>query len=530
MDTINIVPGELIGGRYRVEELIAKGGQASVWRARQEPLERPVALKVLTPPPVLEDSEPFQERFLLEAKTLASLTHPNIVVVYDYGEVRDGHYYIAMEYIEGVRFSEILRQRPRNIRRMLRLIFQICKALRYAHNRGVIHRDVKNANILVHHSEEGEELVKVVDFGIVKLQEADSRITQEGVILGSPHFMSPEQIRGEAFDHRADIYSVGVLLFCATVGRYPFRGKTPYEIMRAHLANPLPPLKIKDELLRGDPKFHDIIRQVLAKDPNDRYQFMDELIEALQPYTELSDLPHELLLAAEEKTKNQPRAKNDADDMTDQATVQADMGLHPFHDNMATNQLAAIADDMAAEIVDEPDEADEGNQADEQDRDEQASEGSERDEPEPMAAAIALQPISAQGRPPAPPQMLSDDSGQYTLTDGATIQSPSGQGLEDDEEHATALSAALSNEPDGPPHEEPVSPSGAAMDVEAREEAAEEPSEVAPLPTAARLTTPAVFVTDDDPTPRSRLLMLWGLAFGGTLILLVVIAYASNLL
>jgi serine/threonine protein kinase len=520
MDTINIVPGELIGGRYRVEELIAKGGQASVWRARQEPLERPVALKVLTPPPVLEDGEPFQERFLLEAKTLASLTHPNIVVVYDYGEVRDGHYYIAMEYIEGVRFSEILRQRPRNIRRMLRLIFQICKALRYAHNRGVIHRDVKNANILVHHSEEGEELVKVVDFGIVKLQEADSRITQEGVILGSPHFMSPEQIRGEAFDHRADIYSVGVLLFCAAVGRYPFRGKTPYEIMRAHLANPLPPLKINDELLRDDPKFHAIIHQVLAKDPNERYQFMDELIEALQPYTELSDLPQELLLAAEEKTRKQPHAKNNADDMTDQATVQADMGLHPFHDNMATNQLAAIADDMAAEIVDEPDEAGE------QDRDEQ---GSERDEPEPMAAAIALQPISAQGLPPAPPQMLSDDSGQYTLTDDATTQSPSGAmgwGLEDDEEHATALSAALSNEPDGPSHEEPVHASDTAEE-EPQEEARPEAES---LPTAARPSSPAVFVIDDDPTPQSRLLMLWGLAFGGTLILLVVVAYASDLL
>ncbi|MFT4977609.1 MAG: serine/threonine protein kinase, partial [Myxococcota bacterium] len=240
-DGLKVEIGELIGGRYRVEALIARGGQASVWRAKQEPLERAVALKILTPPPTREDSEPFQERFLLEARTLASLNHPNIVVVYDFGEVRDGYYYIAMEHIEGVRFSEILRQRPRDIRRTLRLIAQICSALRYAHNRGVIHRDVKNANILVRRSEEGEEIVKVVDFGIVKLQEADPGITQEGVILGSPHFMAPEQIRGEAFDHRADIYAVGVLMFCAVMGRYPYRGKTPHDIMRAHLTSPLPP-------------------------------------------------------------------------------------------------------------------------------------------------------------------------------------------------------------------------------------------------------------------------------------------------
>jgi hypothetical protein len=125
--------------------------------------------------------------------------------------------------------------------------------------------------------------------------------------------------------------------------------------------------------------------------------------------------------------------------------------------------------------------------------------------------------------------MLSDDSGQYTLTDDATTQSPSGAmgwGLEDDEEHATALSAALSNEPDGPSHEEPVHASDTAEE-EPQEEARPEAES---LPTAARPSSPAVFVIDDDPTPQSRLLMLWGLAFGGTLILLVVVAYASDLL
>jgi serine/threonine protein kinase len=156
VDSDPVAVGDLVDGRYRIEELIARGGQASVWRARQEPLQRSVALKVLTAPPTREGSEPFRERFLLEAKTLASLNHPNIVIVYDYGRISPGCYYIAMEHVEGVRFSRILRERPIDAARRLRLVSQVCNALRYAHQRGVIHRDVKNANILVRQGRGGQ--------------------------------------------------------------------------------------------------------------------------------------------------------------------------------------------------------------------------------------------------------------------------------------------------------------------------------------------------------------------------------------
>ncbi len=126
VDSDPVAVGDLVDGRYRIEELIARGGQASVWRARQEPLQRSVALKVLTAPPTREGSEPFRERFLLEAKTLASLNHPNIVIVYDYGRISPGCYYIAMEHVEGVRFSRILRERPIDAARRLRLVSQVC--------------------------------------------------------------------------------------------------------------------------------------------------------------------------------------------------------------------------------------------------------------------------------------------------------------------------------------------------------------------------------------------------------------------
>ncbi|MEL6347456.1 MAG: serine/threonine-protein kinase, partial [Myxococcota bacterium] len=358
-----VEPGELIGGRYRVEEMIAKGGQASVWKASQEPLQRPVALKILTPPPTREDEEPFQERFLLEAKTLASLTHPNIVVVYDYGAVREGSYYIAMEYVEGVRFSSILRERPLTVQRVLRLIYQVCKALRYAHNQGVIHRDVKNANILIQQTEDGDEIVKVVDFGIVKLKEADAGITQEGVILGSPHFMSPEQVRGDFFDHRADIYAVGILLYCGVVGRYPFRGRDARAIMSAHLHKSLPRIKVRDERLNNDENFKDIIRKCLAKSPEDRFADMDTLMNALGPYIDnhrppdpVTLDPSDFKMIAEpivEIQDDDPESEEDDDSLEDEVTVQAEMGLFPFHEaeELQTQQMEALIGDIGPHIV-----------------------------------------------------------------------------------------------------------------------------------------------------------------------------------
>ena len=279
---------ELMAGRYRIERRLARGGQASVYLAYQVPLNRPVALKVLVPPPesTPQELKAFEERFLLEARTLASLDHPNIVVVHDYGEVGGGRYYIAMEYIEGERFSDVLRSRPLNPLRMLKLVYQVCAALRYAHRRGVIHRDIKNSNVMIRKDENGEERVEVVDFGIVKLRGHDAHITQVGAILGSPHFMAPEQAKGEAINHQADIYSVGVLLYCALVGRYPFNGSNSTAILTAHLTQDVPPFDTVDPTLGLPRELENIVRKCLAKQPFERFADVDALMEALKPYVD----------------------------------------------------------------------------------------------------------------------------------------------------------------------------------------------------------------------------------------------------
>ncbi|MFT5683609.1 MAG: tRNA A-37 threonylcarbamoyl transferase component Bud32 [Myxococcota bacterium] len=276
----------LIANRYQIERRIARGGQASVYLARQVPLDRKVALKVLTTPPGSDEEEirTFQERFLLEARTLATLDHPNIVTVYDYGQIEPGHFYIAMEFVEGRRFSELLREGAMAPERALRLIGQVCSALSYAHRRKVIHRDIKNSNVLIRVDHHGNEQVKVVDFGIAKLMEDDASLTMTGVVIGSPHFMAPEQARGSDIDHRVDIYAVGVLLYCGLVGRYPFNGTSSREIVSAHISQEIPAFEDVNPDLVLNPALEGMVRRCLAKEPRERFQDVDTLLTALTPF------------------------------------------------------------------------------------------------------------------------------------------------------------------------------------------------------------------------------------------------------
>ncbi len=278
----------LIAGRYRIRKRLARGGQAAVYLAHQEPLDRPVALKVLVPAPDADDADVqrFQDRFLLEARTLATLVHPNIVVVHDYGEIGPGCFYIAMEYVAGKRFSDVLRERPVDRQRLLGLIHQTCAALHYAHRRGVVHRDVKNGNILVKRDESGQEVVKVVDFGIAKLIEQDPELTQVGVILGSPHFMAPEQAQGSPLDHRTDLYAVGVLLYRALINRYPFDGANSTAILTSHIIDEVPPFAEANPRIRIHPQLEALVMRCLAKRADDRYQDMGALMEALRPWVD----------------------------------------------------------------------------------------------------------------------------------------------------------------------------------------------------------------------------------------------------
>ena len=280
-------PPSLIAGRYRIERRIARGGQASVYLAHQEPLGRMIALKVLATPTDISAAERdrFQQRFLLEAKTLASLDHPHIVTVYDYGQTDAGDLYIAMEYVDGVRFNDLLRHGRLEVDRALGLVRQVCSALQYAHNRGVIHRDIKNSNVLVKRDAAGREMVKVVDFGIVKLRHEKIDLTQVGIILGSPHFMAPEQAQGKDVDHRVDIYAVGVLMYCALAGRYPFNGSHSTAILTAHLTREPPTFSEVAPDLRLPAGLEQLVRRCLAKPPEDRFPDMASIITRIDTYT-----------------------------------------------------------------------------------------------------------------------------------------------------------------------------------------------------------------------------------------------------
>ena len=271
-----------IGGRYDVIRRIARGGMAEVWLARHADLERSVALKILRPPDESEEIIDFEERFRLEARTLASLDHPNIVTLHDFGQLDDGRCYLAMEYVDGLRLSDLLRSGPITPDRVVSLILQVCTALRYAHKAGVVHRDLKPSNLLIRVTDDGNEQVKVVDFGLVKLTEADQSPTRAGLILGSPHCMAPEQVKGLDVTPTADIYAVGVLLFRMVAGRYPFHGPNSAATMMAHLRNPVPSLAEVAPDFVAPRGLEATIQRCLAKDPLDRYPTMQALIDDLE--------------------------------------------------------------------------------------------------------------------------------------------------------------------------------------------------------------------------------------------------------
>jgi len=246
---------------------------ASVFLGEHVDLHRRVAIKILHPPVGLEQSEDanFQQRFKLEAETLAALNHPNIVTLFDYGQTEDGRFFLAMEYIDGPRYTDLVSEGPLSADRAITLLLQVCAALRYAHKRGVVHRDLKPSNLLISRDSDGVDTVKVVDFGLVKVGEVDQALTREGLVLGSPHCMSPEQVQGLPIDHRADIYALGVLLYRSLTGCYPFHGSTATATMMAHLAEPIPAFAAVAPQARVAPRVEQIVRRCLAKRPDERY-------------------------------------------------------------------------------------------------------------------------------------------------------------------------------------------------------------------------------------------------------------------
>jgi eukaryotic-like serine/threonine-protein kinase len=264
--------------RYVLENLIAQGGMAAVWAARDDVLARTVAVKILHPH--LAGDETFLERFRREALSAARLAHPNIVSIYDSGseEVEDGprRNYIVMEYCGGGTLADAMKEEgPFSPERVASIGAVICDALAYAHENGIVHRDIKPANVLI--TEDGS--IKVADFGIAKAAESAGDVTTTGTILGTVSYLSPEQARGEEPDARSDLYSLGVLLYEVLVGRPPFAGETHIATAMKHLREEPPPAR---SVRAGIPRALDAtLLKALEKSPQDRYQTAAEMRAAL---------------------------------------------------------------------------------------------------------------------------------------------------------------------------------------------------------------------------------------------------------
>jgi serine/threonine-protein kinase len=267
-----LAPETIVDGRYQVVSVIGSGGMADVYCAQDLQLGRNVALKVLHER-FAKDGE-FVERFRREASAAAKLQHPNVVGVYDRGEW-DGSYYIAMEYLEGRSLKQIVREEGRlEPARAIPIVIQILQAARFAHQRGVIHRDIKPQNVIV--DEHGH--VKVTDFGIARAGASD--MTETGSIMGTVQYLSPEQAQGHAVSPASDLYSIGIVLYELVTGRVPFNADSPVALALKQVSElPVPPSAYNPEL---PPELDAVILHALEKDASARFGSADEFIAALQ--------------------------------------------------------------------------------------------------------------------------------------------------------------------------------------------------------------------------------------------------------
>jgi len=260
------VVGELIAGRYELEELVGSGGMSNVFRAHDRLLERTVALKILHEQYTRD--EDYVERFRREARAVAQLAHPNIVTVIDRGE-QDGRQFIVFEYVHGQNLKELSAQGPLDVREAILLSLQVAHALSFAHERGLVHRDVKPQNVLL--NDDGQ--AKVTDFGIARSLDVHG-VTQTGTVLGTSDYIAPEQARGQKVDPKTDIYSLGAVLYELLTGEVPFSGENFVAVAMRHVSEP-PPSVLSH---RPDcPVRLDLaIQRAMAKDPADRFASMDE--------------------------------------------------------------------------------------------------------------------------------------------------------------------------------------------------------------------------------------------------------------
>jgi len=274
--------GRIIAGKFCLRQCIGVGAAGTVYKADQTSLGRTVAVKILRPE--LACDRRFVKRFHDEAQASSRLNHPNVVSVIDFGQTEDGLLYLVMEFLRGLTLTEVLRTEQLTTERITDIVGQILSALEEAHERGVVHADLKADNIMVEHRRGGWDLIKVVDFGIARLTgtQDDNEDDSDGSICGTPEYMAPEVIRGEDPTRAADIYAVGIILYELLVGFTPFSGSPTLEVLQRHLREePLPPNEHESALPIPAPLEKATLR-ALSKDPRDRFESAVEFAEALR--------------------------------------------------------------------------------------------------------------------------------------------------------------------------------------------------------------------------------------------------------
>jgi serine/threonine-protein kinase len=323
MGELSGLSGEVIAGRFSLGSLLGQGGYGAVYEGVQLSVKRPCAIKVME----LGEQAPERvvKRFKAEAVLTSRLAHPNSVVIYDFGEDAElGIFFIAMEYLEGEDLNGILKERgPMGLEDAVYVVEQIAASLEDAHARGVVHRDIKPHNVMVVPRGRDPWFVKVIDFGIARaIKDAGvstmERLTRTGTMVGTPHYMAPEQIRDEEVDGRTDTYALGMCLYKMLTGRTPFAGGSPVDVACRQLTDQALPLSSYRHELDVPPAFEDALARAIAKEPSARFQRVGEFAEALRaaidggsraPEAPAAPTPLELADTAEETVETREAAK-----------------------------------------------------------------------------------------------------------------------------------------------------------------------------------------------------------------------------
>jgi serine/threonine-protein kinase len=272
--------GRTIGERYKIVKKLGEGGMGAVYLAEHILIEKKVAIKVLT----VERSQEYLQRFAQEAKSASRIGHENIIDITDFGDTGDGAVFLCMEYLEGKDLGRTIRgSGPQTLDRCVRVINQVCSALEAAHGKGIIHRDLKPDNIFLVDRAGRSDFVKILDFGLARVTDlpAGQRITQHGQILGTPEYMSPEQVRGDHIDARTDVYAAGMVLYEMLTGDVPFKGVPYTVVLGMQLTAEAPPPSKVNTTGMVTAELDAVVMKALKKDPDDRFATMKDLALAL---------------------------------------------------------------------------------------------------------------------------------------------------------------------------------------------------------------------------------------------------------